>query len=88
MNKGVRIRGEFSKPEGAREHEALRNVALRRGCQCAGDHKTYACSKTFVKDCYTEFDDNPSDCCVTGTRSDTRRLAGFLSFVFAPQRTP
>jgi len=67
-----------------REHETLRNAALKLGCQCADDHKSYACSTTFVKDCYTEFDENPSDCCVAGTRSDTRRLTGFHSFVSAP----
>jgi hypothetical protein len=80
----VRIRGDFSKPKGVREHETLRNAALKRGCHCADDHKTYACSNTFVKDCYTEFHENPSDCRVAGTRSDTRRLTGILSFVFAP----
>jgi hypothetical protein len=80
----VRIRGDVSKPKGVSEHETLRNAALKRVCQSADDHKTYACSTTFVKDCYTEFHENPSDCCVAGTRSNSRGLTGFLSFVFAP----
>jgi hypothetical protein len=84
MNKDMGIHVDFSKPKGVLEHETLRNAALKRDCQCADDNETYALSTTFVKDCYTEFHENLTDCCVAGTRSDTRRLTGFLSFVCAP----